>query len=469
MTRKTLLHSLPIVMTAMMMAACSHKDVAEITGDDTLQPRTWQVSINAGPADATRAISIGGNNEQTLYTNWDPNDAVEVVKEGVSVGTLYADVSEGNSAYATLTGTLTGTFSVGDAVTLYYHSASIDYTGQVGTLGGVSTNKSYLTATSTVKSVDGSGGFLSMSNAAFSPMQAYLALSFTYKGSPLSIVSFDVWAEGGKLVKTKALDGTTTYATEAEPLTITPASATDRFFIAFRDEYGDANELHFMATDELGESYVYEGSKNLELGKFYTGTVTMTDLYTRLSDATTSDYGKVVCDGGHLHEAKTAVPAGCTAVGILGKVTSTGHGLILALHDANDQSWNSFDSGASVTTYAGTTLKLLSDAARGANLSSYTTLGTTPINVSNWCVAQLSDYSAIFQNLGSTKKDERGFVHDANVNAFITTGVGGSAVNGVYWTATRHDQYAVYYFNGGGYGLEYDEDDISHVRPVLGF
>ena len=169
MTRKNLFHSLPMIMAAMMMAACSNEDVAGLTGDNTQQSRTWQVSINAGPA-TTRAISVGGNNGQTLYTNWDNNDAVEVVKDGVSVGTLHANVSAGNSAYATLTGTLTGTFAVNDEVTLCYHTAALDYTGQVGTLAGVSTNKSYLTATSSVKSVDGSGGFLSMSNAAFSPM-----------------------------------------------------------------------------------------------------------------------------------------------------------------------------------------------------------------------------------------------------------------------------------------------------------
>ena len=56
--------------------------------------------------------------------------------------------------------------------------------------------------------------------------------------------------------------------------------------------------------------------------------------YTLLSAATTSDVGKVVCAAGHLHDAKTAVPSGCTAVGILGKVTTTGHGLILALQEA---------------------------------------------------------------------------------------------------------------------------------------
>ena len=188
--------------------------------------------------------------------------------------------------------------------------------------------------------------------------------------------------------------------------------------------------------------------------------------YTLLSDATTSDYGKVVCDGGHLHEAKTAVPAGCTAVGILGKVTSTGHGLILALKDATSQDWNTINGWTSETSYAGITLKVLpDDAARGTNLTSYTALGSTA--VSNWAVAQKSDYEAIFINLGSIKSDEDGYTYDANVNAYITTGVGGTALSGEYWSATEYDGDA-WYFCSVFWDYSDKEESIS-VRPVLGF
>ena len=471
--RKTFFHSLPMIMAAMMMAACSNEDVAGSMGDNTQQSRTWQVSINAGPA-TTRAISIGGNNEQTLYTNWDANDAVEVIKDGVSVGTLHADVSAGNSAYATLTGTLTGTFAVNDEVTLCYHTAALDYTSQVGTLGGVSTNKSYLTATSTVQAINvGSGtiqdevGYLSMSNAAFSPMQSYLSLSFTDGVNPISIASFVIWADGGKLVKTKALDGTTTYATEANPLTITPASATNKLFIALRDENGAANNLHIEAYDVNNGKFTYEGSKNLEYGKFYTGTLTMNSPYYKwLSAATAEDVGKVVCAAGHLHDAKTALPAGHTAVGILGKVTATGHGLILALQNATSQTWNIINGWTSETTYAGTTLKVLPNNYARGSLTSYTSLGATA--VSNWAVAQKSDYDDIFTNLGSTKGDGDGKTFDDNVNAYITTGVGGTEISGGYWSATENSDNNGWGFNGS-YWRGAAKADSGSVRPVLGF
>ena len=186
--------------------------------------------------------------------------------------------------------------------------------------------------------------------------------------------------------------------------------------------------------------------------------------YTLLSEATAADYGKVVCAAGHLHDAKTAVPDGCTAVGILGKVTETGHGLILAMQNATEQTWTTINGWTSVTTYAGTTLKVLPDAARGTNLTSYTTLGATA--VSNWAVAQKSDYEAIFTNLGSTKNSD-GMTYDNNVNAYITTGVGGTAISGNYWSATELDGDDAWDFSSRW--DYYDKSSSSSIRPVLGF
>ena len=187
-----------------------------------------------------------------------------------------------------------------------------------------------------------------------------------------------------------------------------------------------------------------------------------------LAEASAEDIGKVVCADGHLHDAKTAVPDGCTAVGIVGKVTESGHGLILALQNATGQNWNTINGWTSVTAYAGTTLKLLpDDAARGTNLTSYTTLGET--TVSNWAVAQKSDYDAIFTNLGSTTGDSDGKIYDANVNAYITTVVGGAALSGDYWTATEsEDHYDAYHCTTSNWGTN-DKQEGNNVRPVLAF
>ena len=187
--------------------------------------------------------------------------------------------------------------------------------------------------------------------------------------------------------------------------------------------------------------------------------------YTLLSAATTSDIGKVVCAAGHLHDAKTAVPNGCTAVGILGKVTSTGHGLILALEDAPEQTWNTINEWYGVE-FEGYMLKVLDSEALGNNLTSYTKLGDT--DVSNWAVAQIGDYDAIFKNLGSTKSDSGYMLYDDNVNDYITTGVGGTALSGEYWSAAELN---------ADFGLSYTNEAWCannkskgyKIRPVLGF
>ena len=252
-------------------------------------------------------------------------------------------------------------------------------------------------------------------------------------------------------------DGTNTY-------TITRSAAAGPIYVAIRPT--DAAAIKITATD--GTNYYNKNltGKTYAAGNGYSVSWKMPEAL--LSAATTADYGMVVCSKGHLHPAKTAVPSGCTAEGILGKVTETGHGLILALQDAAWQTWNTINDWNSVETYAGTTLKLLPNEARGS-LTDHVWLGgiLDHIMVSNWCVAQKSDYEAIFTNLGSTKYDG-GYTYDANVNAYITTGVGGTAMAAFYWSATEDDDYVAWVFDSGYWHI-YFKTNSGSVRPVLGF
>lgn len=154
-------------------------------------------------------------------------------------------------------------------------------------------------------------------------------------------------------------------------------------------------------------------------------------------------------------------------MGILGKVTETGIGLILALQDATEQTWNTIKVWTSTTDFAGTTLQVLPDDAARGSLTSYTTLGTTA--VSNWAVAEMSDYEEIFTNLGSKTGFNYDMTYDANVNAYITTGVGGTALeDGAYWSATGKDGDYALAFISSLWGLSEKTNSLS-VRPVLGF
>jgi hypothetical protein len=257
-------------------------------------------------------------------------------------------------------------------------------------------------------------------------------------------------------------DGTNTYA-------VSRSAVAGPIYVAIRPT-SDAT-ITVTATDGTKNYTKTLTSKTYEAGNGYPVSWRMAEAaptYPLLSAATTSDYGKVVCAAGHLHDAKTAVPTGCTAVGILGKVTATGHGLILALKDAaTNQRWSTINGWTSVDTYAGTTLKQLPDDDARSPLTSYTTLGST--TVSDWCVAQKSDYEAIFINLGSTTGDTDGKTYDANVNAYITTFVGGTAISGYYWSATERDDGNVWFFGNAYWIASNNKSSTYHVRACLAF
>ena len=250
-------------------------------------------------------------------------------------------------------------------------------------------------------------------------------------------------------------------------ITVTPASSTTTAYVAMPAN-GTSTTYKFLA-NTANNRIAKSGAATITAGKYY-----QTTLAARyplaLSSATAEwDLGAVACDDGNLYMEKKAAPAGKTAIGIVGKVTETGHGLILALQDATEQSWNTINSWESVTTYADTKLKLLPDDARGS-LTSYFWLGGIfdHIMVSNWCVAQKSDYDEIFVNLGSTDVNSNGTTYDGNVNAYITTGVGGTAMtSNNYWSATEYDVNFAWNFGYGWYEL--GKGISLSVRPVLGF
>ena len=403
---------------------------------------TFTLTVDASK-EGTKGTKQLGLDGSTLNATWAAGEQVKVYNDETLLGTLTPQTT--GSAHTKLSGTLEGTIAVGDVLTLKFLSP--DYGSQDGTLAYIAANCDYAVATVTVSgfSGDATKTIETTGHANFVNQQAIVKFSLKDTGHA------DISAT--QLVVN---DGATDY-------TINRASAASEIYVAIPGFNGQTVRL----TATVGSvAYTYEKSgATFTNGQYYEITVKMKGPYPLLSTATTDDYGKVVCAAGHLHDAKTAVPAGCTAVGILGKVTSTGHGLILALQDATSQTWNTIFSWA-WPTYAGTRLRVLpDDAARGKQLKSYTALGATA--VSNWAVAPKSDYEAIFTNLGSTTGDRDGKTYDDNVNAYIT-GVGGAALYGEYWSATWMGDNNAYYFYKDFWSYHPNGRKKS-VRPVLGF
>ena len=485
-----------LLMAGAAFTACSSDDsiVEEQPVVNPSEP-VYTLTINATNGDATtRALDLDGDGK--LSATWAEGDVVTVTKGATSLGTLSvkAGTVSADGLSATFEGTLSGAVAKDDELTLTYHPINPAnpvgaFEAQDGTLKGTAGAEKFdvATATVTVASVN-EGKITATDDANFTTKVAMIKLTLQDNAATpnkLNATSLKVSASlmGGAINK-----DVLTFTIPASTYTDTDGGAGILYFalpsaatVAAKlasdyhlDEATAATALTaatitFTATVGCDTYTVNKTGYKFVAGKYYKATLTMTKQapsYTMAAEATTADYGKVVCAAGHLHDAQTALPVGSTAVGILGRVTSTGHGLILALQNATNQTWNTINGWASETTYAGTTLKVLPDDAARGSLTSYTKLGET--TVSNWAVAQKNDYDAIFTNLGSTTGDSDGKVYDANVNAYITTGVGGTAISGSYWSATTNTDANAWRF-GSSTWLSRSKSNSASVRPVLAF
>ena len=456
-----------LAMVGLVMTGCSSEDdfadIQQPENKSNVVTLTTTVGFDEGVAN--RALTsdgvktfAAGDQIAVIYKN-PSNQTVTATSNALTDGDI---TNEGKNA--TFTVTLTDP-KAGEAVRYVYPAAMLAATVATNAAVNADANVRYdalaaqdgtlstLASTLDLAIFDGS-----LTSGAALPASA----TMTNRLAILAVTLKDNAATPAEITSTitgmTVSDGTNTY-------TVSRSAAAGPIYVAIRPT--DAANIKIYASD--GSKYYNKNltGKTYAAGNGYSVSWKMPEAL--LSAATTADYGMVVCDNGHLHPAKTAVPSGCTAVGILGKVTETGHGLILALQDAPSQNWKTINGWPSVTTFAGTTLKQLPEEALGS-LTIYTLFMSSLsdlIPVSSWCVAQKSDYEAIFTNLGSAKNDG-GYTYDANVNAYITTGVGGTAMDDDYWSATESNEFDAWCFYRD-YCYDLTKSNIRSVRPVLGF
>ena len=452
-TMKNFLSMAALALMGAMMTGCSSDD----NFDNPQQPEnksnvvtlTTTVGFDDGVA-ATRAVTGTG------VKTFGDGDQMAIIYKNTSGGTVKA-VGTLTSGAGTKSGTFTFTLNNPDKtqnVTYIYPAAMASSTGVDYTKLN-SQSRGTLTDLGSKYDLATNSGAWNGENLPTLTLENQLAiLAITLKdnaATPSEITN--------GITDMTVSDGTNTY-------TVSRSAAAGPIYVAIRPT--TSAKIKIYASD--GSNYYNKNltGKTYAAGNGYSVSWKMPEAL--LSAATTADYGMVVCSKGHLHPAKTAVPSGCAAVGILGKVTETGHGLILALQDAPSQTWYTINGWPSVTTFAGTTLKQLPDGALGS-LKIYTHLirSLSDFNtLSSWCVAQKSDYEEIFTNLGSTKSDNDGYTYDGNVNDYITTGVGGTAMDDDYWSATLRTNVSSWSF-GSNYWTPYGMNLSLRVRPVLGF
>ena len=187
--------------------------------------------------------------------------------------------------------------------------------------------------------------------------------------------------------------------------------------------------------------------------------------FVELSAVTESNVGKPVGANGRVYgDLSQLTAASTTCVGVLAYSGSTGHGLIISLENATNQTWNTINGWSNQTTN-GITGKKLPDAAARGSLASYTQLGST--TVSDWMVLSKDDYTTMWNAFGGATNG----TYNATSNGYITA-AGGTACSGDYWSTTEYGSYDAWRFRSGGWhaslGASYKSDSIG-VRPVLAF
>ena len=427
-------------------------DSKGITITATLAPKT---------AD-TKAVADKGDNKITV--TWAKNEHIAILydKDGAQVADATITAVDGTTGAATISFTVVSGTPDNTACTLVYPAKLSDGTTTVynDEKTGVKDAATLLSAQDGTLNANldvrvGAGTIQTTTpglDVTTQPEAQFAIFKFTLSGPSID-------ATHPLVIKDNASNTTIT--------TVTPASSASSVYVAMPAAASKAYKFVVITADN---KYIKSGTATIEAGKYYRTTLTMSPRYPlALSSATADDLGAVVNSNGQMSVEKAA--ASGTALGIVGKVTETGHGLILALQDAPPQTWDIINGWTPTTDFAGTTLKVLpDDAARGANLTDYIWLGGVldHILVSNWCVAQKSDYEEIFTNLGSTTGDFRGKTYDTNVNAYITTGVGGTALDGNYWSATEYGgRYAWGFYRYSW--INYFTTGSDSVRPVLAF
>lgn len=225
-----------------LLFSCVKED-AILQQPEVREVKTYSLAVSAvkGERPDTKALKFDG---QALKSVWAEGESVRVLKGNEFLGTLYATTAGDET---TLSGTISGTLSVDDALTLEY--AGPYYTYQKGTLDYIATHCDYATATVSVTSIE--GGKVTTDAAHFKNQQAivkFCLLDKDHPEQPLTARSLGVTV-GGKAI------------------TVTPETPASELFVAVPAISGKPVSLMASVGDKVYS--LNKESITLEVGKYY--------------------------------------------------------------------------------------------------------------------------------------------------------------------------------------------------------
>ncbi len=222
MRRRTIFYHVLLCGAAAFVGCSSGEEWT--AGTPPAQEQVWMASAHAMRDSITfsdgetRSIAYGGNNGNRFSILWDTGDKVYVYKGSTYLGYLEPTSTSYGNELGTLTGTLTGSISAGDELKLYLQYMSdmdhnyMDFTGQDGTIGTLSSKSSPQYATTVVSAADIEGGTLTLKDFKLNHVAYYMRYILTdaTTGKRLHPSQFELISKNNILARQVNVDGTAT-------------------------------------------------------------------------------------------------------------------------------------------------------------------------------------------------------------------------------------------------------------------
>lgn len=212
---------------------------------------TYTLTVEADKAAGSKALAIEGG---ALKAAWKAGETVTVYKAGTLsvLGTLTAQ-SDGQST--TLSGTISGSFSVGSDLRLEFLTPD-NYESQDGTLTGKNTSidKTCDYATADVKVTGIEGGTITTENATFANRQAIVKFSLKPGGAVFSMDQMTIKVTG----QTKSIT-----------ISVVPEETAYELYVAIPCFYDTLFSFDIDVLSVFAHYYKTIASQTLENGKYY--------------------------------------------------------------------------------------------------------------------------------------------------------------------------------------------------------
>ena len=429
---------------ALTFAACSNDD--NIIQNPVQQPAKaegipFTATISMGESASTRALSDNGTK---IEATWATGEKVALIYNGVKDEMT---VSAVNAGVATITGTITGSPSGGDAVTIIYPSDAAD-----GTTGNVKSDW-LSTQDGTLKGTSGTSieeeydvrkgsGALNASGTSFDG-----TVSLTNQNAIFKLTLKDIDGTNDVSATSVVISDQTGTVT-----TVTPASATNVMYVALPTT---ATTLKFLVTGSDSKKYFNMASGLSLNASYYQSTVKLATV------------GDVILSTGKCAKAGTGSPVAMIAYlgSDNGEAAPYNHGLALALSDANGGStcqWST--SFTNVHGYKPTSSSFASESGLQYNATQNSdAYPAFKAAIANNGTAAPTGCSAWFLASGYQWQKMAGAVGGLN-----NLGLQGGAF---YWSSSEFNPYfSAWSFNSGSGNWYNDYKDSAYrVRACLAF